>query len=471
MWRANLGIDCLPHKARVGLRFSRVVQKTSMKGKLMKVSKWAGVMAALALTTGSLVACAPAAPTGDLVIWDTGILGKDPSDDPYADKAFLNQMGVEFEEANPGVTVTIVQQGGDISSNAAAFQAAAIAGTGPDIRVQYAGGPTTSFADFFEDLDPLLPKDMLDSMAGQYVNREGFASDGRLLGMTYGAGNLFVVFQNADVLKEAGIDPTVKPATWEALVANAQQIADKTDKNGFYTGNLEGYPGAWFISNMVGGELGQTAFTDMYSGKVAVDDPAMLKAYQAFADWGASTVNNPDAAQVSAGGQGFVAGEAGYYLVGSWENNGMTEAFGADGPVSSFFIPTLEGAKYSKIGSGGPEIALSITKASKNKELAAEFLKFIARPEHQDRFVEIYQTQGSNHKDGDPSMIQNPRLKEQFEQLAQSTDGITFAFDSVMPQATIDLFYRMNAGVFSGAITPADAVAQLKASYEQEINK
>ena len=438
----------------------------------MKVSKWAGVMAALALTTGSLVACAPdSAPTGDLLIWDTGILGKDATEDPYADKAFLNQMGVEFEEANPGVTVTIVQQGGDISSNAAAFQAAAIAGTGPDIRVQYAGGPTTSFADFFEDLDPLLPKDMLDSMAGQYVNRAGFASDGPLLGMTYGAGNLFVVFQNADVLTEAGIDPSVKPATWEELMANAKQISDKTDKNGFYTGNLEGYPGAWFISNMVGGELGQTAFTDMYSGKVAVDDPAMVKAYQAFADWGASTVNNPDAAQVSAGGQGFVAGEAGYYLVGSWENNGMTEAFGADGPVSSFFIPTLEGAKYSKIGSGGPDIALSITKASKNKELAAEFLKFIARPEHQDRFVEIYQTQGSNHKDGDPSKIQNPRLKEQFEQLAQSTDGITFAFDSVMPQATIDLFYRVNAGVFSGAITPEDAVAQLKASYESEINK
>jgi hypothetical protein len=40
-----------------------------------------------------------------------------------------------------------------------------------------------------------------------------------------------------------------------------------------------------------------------------------------------------------------------------------------------------------------------------------------------------------------------------------------------MPQATIDLFYRMNAGVFSGAITPEDAVAQLKASYESEINK
>lgn len=448
--------------------------KTPMKGKLMKIRKLAAAASALVLTA-SLAACAPAAEDAgpqELLIWDTGIIARDlVTGDPYEDGSFLHQMAVEFEAENPGVTVTIEQQGGDITANAAAFQAASIAGTGPDIRVQYAGGPTTSFADFFVDLEPLIPAEILDQMAGQYVNREGFSSDGRLLGMTYGAGNLFVVFQNADVLTEAGVDPTKVPATWEELIENAQAVADNTDKNGFYTGNLEGYPGAWFITAMVGGELGETAFTDMYSGKVAVDDPAMLKAYEAFAAWGASSVNNPDAAQASAGGQGFVAGEAAYYLVGSWENNGMVEAFGEDGPVTSFFIPTLEGAPFSKIGAGGPEIALSITEASENKELAAKFLQFIATPERQDRFVEIYQTQGSNHVDGDSSKILNPRLKEQYEQLAASTDGITFAFDSVMPQATIDLFYRVNSGVFSGAITPADAVAQLKASYEEEISK
>jgi ABC-type glycerol-3-phosphate transport system substrate-binding protein len=448
--------------------------KTPMKGKLMKIRKLAAAASALVLTA-SLAACAPAAEDAgpqELLIWDTGIIARDlVSGDPYEDGSFLHQMAVEFEAENPGVTVTIEQQGGDITANAAAFQAASIAGTGPDIRVQYAGGPTTSFADFFVDLEPLIPAEILDQMAGQYVNREGFSSDGRLLGMTYGAGNLFVVFQNADVLTEAGVDPTKVPATWEELIENAQAVADNTDKNGFYTGNLEGYPGAWFITAMVGGELGETAFTDMYSGKVAVDDPAMLKAYEAFAAWGASSVNNPDAAQASAGGQGFVAGEAAYYLVGSWENNGMVEAFGEDGPVTSFFIPTLEGGKFSKIGAGGPEIALSITEASENKELAAKFLQFIATPERQDRFVEIYQTQGSNHVNGDSSKILNPRLKEQYEQLAASTDGITFAFDSVMPQATIDLFYRVNSGVFSGAITPADAVAQLKASYEEEISK
>jgi ABC-type glycerol-3-phosphate transport system substrate-binding protein len=448
----------------------------TMKGQVMNIRKWSGIVSAVALIA-TLSACAPAAedgaaPESELLIWDTGILGRDlVTDDPYVDGSFLHQMALEFEEANPGVTVTIAQQGGDITANAAAFQAASIAGTGPDIRVQYAGGPTTSFADFFVDLEPLIPAEILDSMAGQYVNREGFDSSGRLLGMTYGAGNLFVVFQNADVLTEAGVDPSVVPATWDDLIANAQQVADNTEKTGFYTGNLEGYPGAWFISAMVGGELGETAFTDMYSGKVAVDDPAMLKAYQAFADWGASSVNNPDAAQAPASGEGFYAGEAAYYLVGSWENNGIVDAFGADGPVTSFFIPTLTGSPFSKIGAGGPEIALSITESSQNKELASEFLQFLARPEHQDRFVEIFQTQGSNHVDGDSSKIQNPRLQEQFEQLAVSTDGVTFAFDSVMPQATIDLFYRVNAGVFSGSITPEDAVAQLKASYEDEISK
>lgn len=445
----------------------------------MKLRKLAGVATAVALSA-TLVACAPAAEeetaggegeVRELVIWDTGILGRTlETGDPYAENAFLNQMGVEFEAANPGVKVTIIQQGGDITANAAQFQAAMIAGTGPDIRVQYAGGPTTSFKDFFIDLEPYMTADMLSDMAGWHVNREGFKSDGALLGMPYGAGNLFVVFQNADILSEAGIDPTVRPESWEKLLANAEQVAAKTDKLGFYTGFLEGYPGAWFVTALVGGELGQTAFTDMYSGKYPVDHPSMLKAYEALAGWGKSSANNRDAAQIGANGQGFFDGKAAYYLVGSWENNFVNEVFGEDGPVSSFYIPTLAASPFKKIGAGGPEIALSITNTSKNVDLAVEFLKFLARPEHQDRFVEIYQTQGSNHIAGDPSMIKNPLLKEQFEQLAESTDGLTFAFDSVMPQATIDLFYRVNAGVFAGSITPADAVAQLKASYEQEIS-
>ena len=38
-----------------------------------------------------------------------------------------------------------------------------------------------------------------------------------------------------------------------------------------------------------------------------------------------------------------------------------------------------------------------------------------------------------------------------------------------MPQSVIDLFYRLNATVFTGQTTPEDAVAQLQAAYEAEM--
>lgn len=439
----------------------------------MKVRRIGAFVAAAGLVAG-LAACSSGGGEGDdqtLLIWDTGLLGTTlENGDPDMEKSFLDRMAAEFEEANPGVTVEVVQQGGDISSAAAQFQAASIAGNGPDIRIQYAGGPTISYAEFFTDLEPLLTPEIIDSMAGFNVNREGYAPDGRMLGMPYGAGNLFTVFANNEVLEEAGLDPADTPETWEELVENGQQVVDNTDTNGFWVANLEGYVGAWMISALVGGELGETAFTDMYAGEVRLDDPAMVKAYEAFADWGASGLTNPDAGQVSNGDStaGFVAGGAAYYLVGSWENQNMLDAFGEDG-VSVFFIPMFEGAEYPDMGAGGPEIAISVTEYSEKKDLAAQFLQFLAEPENQDLFVELRQTQASNHVDGDPSKISNPLLQAEFAELQEATDGVVFAFDSVMPQATIDLFYRVNAGVFLGSITPEDAVAQLQASYEQEI--
>lgn len=443
----------------------------------MKMRTAGALTLAAGLVVG-LAACSPASGGGNaggdpqrLLVWDTGILGRTlENGDPDLENSFIDRMAAAFESENPGVAIEVVQQGGDITANSAQFQAASIAGDGPDIRIQYAGGPTLSFAEFFTDLEPLLTPEIIDSMTGFNVNREGFQPDGRILGMPYGAGNLFTVFQNNAVLEEAGLDPSNPPSTWEELMANGQQVVDQTDKNGFWVANLEGYVGAWMITALVGGQLGETAFTDMYAGTTPVDDPAMVRAYQAFAEWGASGLTNPDAGQVSNGEStaGFVNGSSAYYLVGSWENNNMLDAFG-EGGVSSFFIPTLAGSPYPDIAAGGPEIAISVTEYSQRKELAGEFLRFLAQPENQDVFVEMYQTQGSNNRNGDPSKIQNPLLRQQIEQLTAATDGVTFAFDSVMPQATIDLFYRVNAGVFLGSITPEDAVAQLAASYEQEI--
>lgn len=435
-----------------------------------------GVVAALAAAPAIGLAQSPAASeaplSGNLLVWDTGILGRLlEGGQPDMEKSFIDQMAVKFEELHPGVDVTVVQQGGDITTNGAQFQAASIAGNGPDIRIQYAGGPTISFADFFTDLEPYLTPEIIDSMAGFNVNREGFQPDGRMLGMPYGAGNMFTVFANNTMLEAAGLDPNDPPETWEELMANGQQILDTTGQVPFWVANLEGYVGAWVVSALMGGEMGETIFTQMYTGEVPINTPEMVKVYEKWAEFGASGLTNPDAGQVSNGDStaGFVQGKGAYYIVGSWENNNMIENFGDD--VSTFFIPMLEGAPYPKMGAGGPEIAISMTEYSQNKDLAGAFLRFLAQPENQDVFVTLYQTQASNHKDGDPSLIQNRLLQDEFNQLSESTDGIVFAFDSVMPQSVIDLFYRVNAGVFLGNITPQDAADQLQAANQMEISQ
>jgi ABC-type glycerol-3-phosphate transport system substrate-binding protein len=414
-------------------------------------------------------AAAPGEPR-ELLIWDTGILGGAllENGEPDLDKSFLDWAAAEFETENPGVEVTTFQQGGDISSNAAQFQAASIAGDGPDIRIQYAGGPTLSFEQFFLDLSDTFTTEFED-MSGWSTVRADYDPEGAVLGMPYGGGLYFVVFANNAVLDEAGLDPDDPPETWEEFLDNARVVEENTDKEGVWVANQEGYVGAWVVGALIGGELGEQASLDMYTGAAPVDSDAMVEVYQAWSDFGASELTNPDAGQLSNGDAvtGFVQGNAAYYLAGTWENQRMVDEFG-DG-VSWFFIPMLEGAEYPATAAGGPSIAVSITNYSENQDLAQDFLRFIATPEMQDEYVQrtIF-SEASNHKEADPSVISNPLLQSQAEALPD-IDNVVFPFDSVMPQSVIDLFYRVNASTFLNQVTPEDAASQLQDANQQEL--
>lgn len=404
----------------------------------------------------------------ELLIWDTGLLGKTlENGEPDLENSFLDKAAGLFEEENPDVDVVTFQQGGDISANGAQFQAASIAGNGPDIRIQYAGGPTLSYAQFFMDLSDTFTTEF-DDLSGWNTVRENYEPDGSVLGMPYGGGLYFCVFANNAVLEEAGLDPADPPATWEEMIANGRTVKEATGKNGFWAANLEGYVGAWAIGALLGGELGEQASTGMYNGSIPVDDPAMVKVYQAWADFGASGLTNPDAGSVSNGEStaGFLKGDSAYYLVGTWENSNMDTEFGDE--VSWFFIPMLEGAQYPDAVAGGPSVAVSITNYSEKQEQAEEFLRFLARPEIQDMYVEMGQSESSNSKQADPSVIENRLLQEQATALPDA-DPVVFPFDSVMPQPVIDLFYRLNASVFLGQVTPEDAAEQLQDANQQEL--
>lgn len=436
---------------------------------MRRLRKVVAVAAAAALTLG-LGACAgPNSGSGKvtLTVWDTGLLGKlNKNGSPDMTKSFLHRAAADFEKKNPRVSVKIVEQGGDISSNSAQFKAASIAGNGPDVRIQYTGGSTLSFSKYFVDLSSVLDAKTLANFSGLNTVRTDYAKDGKLLALPYGSGTYFILWWNKKLLAAAGLPVDAAPTSWEDMVAQGRQYKAATGKPAFFVANLEGYVGAWEVAVLAAGRLGEQAFTDQYSGKTKIDSPAMEAAYRTWSDLYASGLTNADAGEVSNGDAtaGFVQGKAPFYFSGSWEDAGLLDAMGKD--LGWAFVPTGKNAKYRNVALGGPQVAISITSYSKQKETAANFVKYLARPEVQELYVKLGQTEGSSDRRTSTAAIQNPLLKAQTEALKKSV--VVYPFDNVMPQSVIDLYYRLNASTFLGKTAPKDAVTQLQSALRAE---
>jgi raffinose/stachyose/melibiose transport system substrate-binding protein len=435
---------------------------------MRKLKGAAAILTAAAIVFGASACSAGSNDTGPqtLLIWDTGLLAKTNDDGtPQMDKSFLHQAAAAFEKDHKNITVKIVEQGGDISANAAQFKAASIAGKGPDIHIQYTGGPTLSFSKYFVDLTKVLDAKTLDQFNGLNTVRKDYKKDGALLALPYGSGTYFTIWWNKKLLQDAGVSDTA-PTSWQDFMDRAKEYKDKTGKAPLHVANLEGYVGAWVVAALAAGDLGPDAFTDQYTGKTKIDSAPMTNAFKEFAAMNKDGLTNPDAGELSNGDAttGFLKGQAPYYFSGSWEDVDLYNAFKDD--LGWAFIPMDENAKYTDVAAGGPQVAISITSYAKHKDAAEEFVKYLAEPETQDLYVKLTQTEGSSNKQGDTSVIQNPVLKEQAEALKKAT--VVYPFDNVMPQSVIDLYYKMGASTFLGDTSAKDATKQLQAALDAE---
>ena len=436
----------------------------------MKHMRTGAIVVAAGLAIG-LAACSSGGESDSgttLTIWDGGLLTRSTDDGGVSDDSFLHQAAKAYEEDNPDVSIEIVQTSGDIAQDGAQFQAASIAGNGPDLRVGYTGGNTLSYEDFLLDLSDTFDEETMQDLTGWNTVRSGYEDDGPLLALPYGGGSYFYVFYNKAMVEEAGLDLSTPPATWEELLDMGQQVADETDHTPFWVANQEGYVGAWAIAALAGGLLGPDAFTDMYNGDIPLDDPAMTQAYAAFSELFSRGLTNPDAGSIGNAEllSGFIQGNGAFMISGAWENGVLFDSLGEDAGV--FAIPMLEDAEYPSTIAGGPNVAVSITNYSENQEAAQDFLRYLAEPSTIDLYVELFQTEPSNSASADTSVITNPYLKAEAEQLA-GIENVVYPFDNVMPQSVIDLFYRVNATVLTGQTTPEDAVTQLQEAYESEM--
>ncbi len=398
-----------------------------------------------------------------LKVWDPGLMGHLTNGALDTKTSFIYKAKVAYEKLNPHVTIAISEIDGGVSDTQ--FKAASIAKNGPDIKIGFAGGNTLSFAAFLEPLDKHFTKAELALIKGTGTVREGYNPTGPLLAMPYGAGSYFYVFYDKRIMASHNIDMSTPPKTWEAFLDLANTLKASGVDTPIWETNLEGYTGAWVIASLVGGQLGPNAFFDMYTGKTKVNSAAMVKAYEGYQKLYTSGVTNADATTAGQGDRlnGFLAGKGAMIIDGGWDNDPIFKAMGSN--AGTFAIPQLAGSKYPKILAGGTNVAVAVTKYSKNKVEAIKFLKYLMQAKTIDTYVKITQTEPSNHVNADATVIVNPLLKAQARDVAKNPQ--VYPFDNIMPGPTNDLFYKLNASVALGQTTPADAVKQLQASLAE----
>jgi len=220
------------------------------------------------------------------------------------------KMIADFEAANPNVKVEgIGASAADITSR---IQADVAAGRIPDV-VQMVFSDLNFTVDNLGAvaLEDIVPADELKA------HFEGIAANGLQLGVvngkTYGLAYTFstpVLFYNADLFKQAGLDPDNPPKTWAEVKAAALAIAEKTDAEGIATGIFGPSAGDWLFQGVLRSNNGPLMSADRktldFANPASVEAVAMLRDLY---DSGAYTN-----VEIQAAMEGMASGKIGMYL-------------------------------------------------------------------------------------------------------------------------------------------------------------
>ncbi len=213
-----------------------------------------------------------------------------------------------FEKKFPNIKVETVA----VPSNEimARVQADIVAGKQPDVA-------QLVFRDLIyiaSDLGANALEDMVDAneLKDQFTGMipQGLEL-GKVDGKTYGLAYTFstpILFYNADLFKQAGLDPDKPPRTWDEINAAGKAIKEKTGKNGFFPGAYGPTDGTFVYQSIVMSNGGKVRDGNKltFADKDAADAVKMLRN---MVDSGAHAKIDPASASDT-----FAAGNMGMFL-------------------------------------------------------------------------------------------------------------------------------------------------------------
>jgi len=189
------------------------------------------------------------------------------------------QLIDEFMELYPNITIDGI--GVPSPEMMSRTQADIVAGTPPDIA-QLIFDDLAFIVDNlgvqpFENIIP--PEELEAHLSG--MSERGVAL-GQLNDNTYGLAYTFstpVLFYNADIFVEAGLDPDVPPTNWAEIKDYALQIVENTDHEGFYPAVYSQFDWMWqgIVLSNGGRVLSEDRTTLTFADEAGIEAAAMLR--------------------------------------------------------------------------------------------------------------------------------------------------------------------------------------------------
>jgi len=361
-----------------------------------------------------------------------------------------------YHQQNPNITVEPVLQNADTVYTA--YRAAAEAGEGPDIGFMWGG--IYLFEDVWkgnvEPMDKYFSEDDLKDIIALDAN----VFEGKLYGIPWTNG-FYVWNYNKTLFKQAGLDPENFPKTWEDFMSACKALnSSGVTPIGF--GTTDGYEAIAFADSILKEFINyHYEILEPVVGKDSYTSDKYVKFFNYIKE--ISPYVNDDALSldyykgVDLFPQGKVAmGTSTNGLVASWirdETMTVDELGLSAGPkieAGSVFTGTMPLLPYVWV----------LTPWSKNKQEAANFIKFMNT---EDRLNDLYKTCGTmpSNKKFDANLLSNEIEKKLFDyNLNQAEIEVAQAF--LPTQIQFEGFAKPFESVLNGSITPEEAVKMLE---------
>jgi len=416
--------------------------------------------AAFALAMGWGALPAPArAETVTLNVWSHEA-------DEDAKVALREQAARDLEKAHPGLTVKITWY--EKNPLLAALKTALPAGQGPDVFYVEPDWTEYVTAGYLAPLDDLVNWKTIQPWA-----RQVWVHDGKTYGLPQEA-YTNEIYYNKDLLKKLGVElpanaqftqsqflDLVKKAKAAGMTPIAQGVGDRP------------FPGAYIVGEALLRKLGKDDYRKLFTGKLSFTDPRVAEVFT----WTKELV---DAGAYPKNFMTLKLGESHYYFyskpgalmlpMGSWytgrafvpeEKGGQPKDF----PLGVMQFPAMDGGACNQCKTSAIGASFAINAASKQKQLAAEFLNAMSTPAMGKRWIETVYLQSA--VDVDVKNFSGP-YAAYFTELMERQKGTDYFIggprDMVQGQCKDSFAQVMNAAFPGGLLSVDDTLKQMNAA-------